>query len=100
MPTIKLTNCNDIALVSLEDFEFLSRFSWYAKKSRCGWYACTGVKVFGATITIRMHRLVMRCFSDKTVDHLDGDHYNNRQENLEIVGMLENVKRYYDKVPF
>ena len=98
---IKLSNCDDVVTIDDADYEWLSRFSWYAKKSRRGWYACTGVKVHGKVMTLRMHRLIMRCFSDKTVDHLDGNHYNNQQYNLEIVTMMENVERYYtDTVPF
>ena len=100
MREIKLTNRDFPVLVSDEDYEFLNRFSWFAKKSRWGWYACTSVKVHGKVLTLRIHRLVMRCFSDDTVDHLDGNHWNNQQENLEIVNMLENVERYYNEVPF
>ena len=101
MRHIPLSNRDFPVLVSDEDYEFLSRFSWYAKKSRHGWYACTNVRVKDRVITFRLHRLTMRCFSDATVDHLDGDHFNNQQENLEIVPMMVNVERYYeDEVPF
>lgn len=101
MKELPLTNRDFSVLVSDEDYDFLSRFSWYAKKSRRGWYACTGVRIKDKIMTLRLHRLVMRCFSDLTVDHLDKNHWNCQQENLEIVSMMENVERYYtDTVPF
>ncbi len=103
MKRVPLTNRDFFCLVSDEDFEFLSRFSWYAKESRRGEYACTSIRVGDRVFTLRMHRLVMRCFDDKTVDHLNGMHFDNQQENLEIVSMLENVGRYGDKhddIPF
>lgn len=100
MRKIKLSNRSFSVLVDNDDYDFLSRFSWFAKDSRWGEYACTSVRVKTRVLTFRMHRLIMRCFSNLTVDHLDGNHWDNRKENLEIVTNLENVKRYTDKVPF
>lgn len=101
MKTIKLSNRDFGVLVDDDDFDWLSRFSWFAKDSRCGEYACTSVRVKDRVLTFRMHRLIMRCFSDLTVDHLNENHWDNRKENLEIVTMMENVERHYtDEVPF
>lgn len=92
--------------MSDEDFEWLSRFSWFAKDSRWGEYACTSVRVKDKVLTFRMHRLIMRCFDDQTVHHLNEKHFDNRQENLEIASNLENIKRYHmgrdkvDDIPF
>lgn len=103
---IKLSNRDTLSLVSAEDYEWLSRFSWFAKKSRWGWYACTSVRVGKRVLTFSMHRMVMQCFDSNTVDHLNGEHFDNRQENLEIVSNLENVRRYsigcpvVDDIPF
>jgi hypothetical protein len=101
MKLIPLTNRpGEYCKIDDDDYDFISRFSWYAKKSRCGWYAAASVRVKNKILTFRMHRLIMRCFTDDTVDHLNRDHYDNRKENLEIVPMMENVNRYYDEVPF
>lgn len=100
MAEIKLTNRDFNVLIDDSNYEFLSQFSWYAKNSRWGEYACAGLRVGRRVLTIRMHRFIMRCFDDQTVDHLNGNHWDNRSENLEIVSMLENVKWYTDTVPF
>lgn len=51
----------------------------------------------GKVWTEYAHRLVAQAFHGdivgKTVDHLDGNPYNNHAENLEIVSMLENCHR-------
>ena len=93
MKEIPLTNRDFPALVSDEDYEFLTKFSWFAKNSRFGEYACTSVRVKGRVFTFRMHRLVMRCFNDQTVDHKNGKHFDNQQDNLEIMSNEENATR-------
>ena len=97
---IRLTNSWINVKVDDSDFEFLSKFKWFAKKSRTGYYACTSVRVKNRVLTFRMHRLVMRCFDDNSVDHINANHFDNRQENLEIVSIYENIRRYNDEVPF
>lgn len=93
MKHIPLSNRDFPVLVSDGDYAFLSKFSWYAKKSRHGWYACASVRVKRRVITFRMHRLVMRCFSDETVDHRDSNHWNNQTDNLRMMSNEENAKR-------
>ena len=101
MKTIPLTNRPDqLVKVDDDDYDFLMRFKWFAKQSRWGFYACTNVRVKNRVLTFRMHRLIMRCFDDNTIDHINQKHYDNQKENLEIVTNNENVKRYIDKVPF
>lgn len=96
MKIIPLSNRDFGCQVDDEDYDFLSQFSWYAKASRRGDYACTGVRQGKRIITLRMHRLIAGCYDYKTVDHIDGDHFNNQRDNLEIVEMLENINRYWD----
>ena len=96
MRTIPLSNRDFGCQVDDEDYEFLSGFSWYAKASRRSDYPCASVRQGKRVITLRMHRLIAGCYDHKTVDHLDLNHFNNQRDNLEIVEMLENVKRYWD----
>ena len=109
MKIIPLSNRDFGCQVDDDDHDFLSQFSWYAKHSRRGDYACASVRQGNRVITLRMHRLIAGCYGHKTVDHLDLNHFNNQRDNLEIVEMLENIRRYWgargqerykDLVPF
>ena len=101
MKRIPLSNRDFTVKVDDDDYEFLQRFSWFAKDSRFGEYACTSVRVKGRVLTFRMHRLIMRCFNSLTVDHLNGDHWDNRKQNLEIVTNEVNARRNKpEEVPF
>ena len=93
---LPLSNSGLSTAVSPEDYGWLSKFSWFLKKSRSGWYVCSSKKIKGKVVTLRMHRMVAKCWDDKTVDHLNRDHLNNTRENLEIVTHSENIRRYWD----
>lgn len=79
MAEIGLTN-GGVALVDDEDFEFLSRFSWY--KNSNGYAASHG---------LLMHRLVMGV-SDPSiwVDHRNQERLDNRKSNIRKVTSSEN----------
>lgn len=85
----------DNYLVSDCDVDLVSRHTWFAKKSRHGWYACTNIRIGKKVKTIRLHRLITGCPDDMTVDHLDRDHWMNTRENLEVVTGLENNRRQH-----
>jgi len=70
------------ALVDEEDFDMLIQYSWY----NIGGYAQTYVN----TKSIRMHRLVVNCPSDKIVDHINHNPLDNRKENLRICEPWQN----------
>ena len=78
MKKIKIYGRPFFALVDDEDFEFLSRFDWWGKKSGSGktWYART--KVNGKSVT--MHQLLVP--NVENVDHKDGHGLNNQKDNL------------------
>lgn len=93
---IALTNSNRTFQVSDEDSVWVSKFNWYLKKSSFGWYVCRNVRQGKRIKTIRLHREIMQCPSDKVVDHIDGDTLNNTRGNLEIVTARENsLRRHY-----
>jgi len=104
MKYIPLSNRIFKVKVDDDDYDFLSRFSWFAKDSRFDEYACTSIRVKDRVLTFRMHRLIMRCFNELTVDHLNGNHWDNRKQNLEVVTNEVNASRGKpdtgDDVPF
>ncbi|HSW00923.1 MAG TPA: HNH endonuclease [Sedimentisphaerales bacterium] len=71
---------NTVAVVDIEDFEWLRRHKWHAKKLGGNFYACRHEK--GRTIL--MHREIMKAPQGMVVDHRRDNTLNNRRRNLRI----------------
>jgi hypothetical protein len=86
MKEIKLTKCQ-VALVDDEDFEKLSKFTWYAQKRPYTYYAQSSIKINGKWKRLHMHREILGLSRDdcRIADHIDRDGLNNRRSNLRIV---------------
>lgn len=81
---IQLTQ-GKVALVSDEDFPYLSQFKWFAVSHRNGqlWYAGRQVAgQDGGQVKVAMHRDVLNVPAGVSVDHIDHDGLNNQRENL------------------
>lgn len=99
MKEIPLTR-GKVALVSEEDYEWLSQWKWYAAftSRNTKWYARRGRRASERTETetsaqIYMHIAIMKPPKGMVVDHLNHDGLDNRRENLEIVTQEENMRR-------
>lgn len=77
MKTIRLTQ-GKVALVDDEDFAFVSRFRWRARRDKKTWYAETG----SGSKSIFMHAILLGLDADEEGDHRDGDGLNNRRNNI------------------
>jgi HNH endonuclease len=78
--TIPLTQ-GKVALVDDADYEVVSKFKWYALKSRHTFYAVRNFpKGNGKQGLIRLHRFLLPGHPE--IDHRDGDGLNNQRENL------------------
>ncbi len=92
MKTIPLSK-GKTALVSDEDFKYLSRFKWYAGHTNpWQWYAYRNAWVAGRKTMLTMHRHIMGSPRGMDVDHRDGDGLNNTRENLRICTRSENLQ--------
>jgi len=89
MKTILMTN-SGVALVDDDDYEFLSRITWYSDTKG---YARHRVR-FSSTevITLRMHRVIMKAGKGIEVDHIDGNKLNNQKFNLRFATDGENKR--------
>lgn len=74
--------------VDLSDFEHLSRFSWYAVKTKRIVYAARKVR----GIHFFMHHAIMGKHEGLRVDHADGDGLNNRRSNLRVITNRQNIR--------
>jgi hypothetical protein len=88
-----------VAVVSDDDYEFLSQWKWHAKKDGKVWYAMRNqnlARVGGKQRQkkILMHRVVLSRKLEhedfELVDHVDGDGINNSRENLRPVTRKQN----------
>ena len=93
MKTIPLTQ-GRVALVEDEDYEWLSQWNWFAKKSGKTFYAERSEKLpDGRWATFRMNRQILGLkHGDKRQgDHINHDTLDNRRANLRIVTKQQNM---------
>lgn len=79
MKKIKLTQ-GKCALVDDKDFEWLSKYKWYAHKSDKRVYAramISGKQKY-------MHRLIMNTPKGLDTDHINNNQLDNRRDNLRV----------------
>lgn len=80
-----------VALVDDEDYDWLSRHRWCARRDKRGaWYAMRGVRIGHRTITVLMHGVLLGGTRvGKTIDHKDRDGLNNQRSNLRWADKFE-----------
>jgi len=96
MKKIKLTQ-GKFAIVDDADFDWLSRWKWYAKKTgdNGSYYAASCRRINGRPTTFYMHRVITNCPVGMEVDHQNKETLNNRRQNISIMTKRENLKRRY-----
>jgi hypothetical protein len=90
MRTIGLTR-GLVALVDDDDYDELTKTSWYAAKHKFGYYAARGQRINGRTCGILMHRQILRTPAGLWTDHINGDKLDNRRANLRIATPANNI---------
>lgn len=98
MPKIELTR-GQTARVDKEDFDFLSKWSWFARPRG---YAGRSMK--NPSRTIHMHRVILerkigrKLEDDEVVDHINGITNDNRRINLQVANQsINNIKKSRQK---
>lgn len=90
MKEIKLTK-NQIALIDNEDYELISRYTWYAEKDNNTYYARTDLyKFLGRHKKVSMHRFLMNAKEGQFIDHINSNGLDNRRENLRFCTKQQN----------
>lgn len=94
MKKIKLTQ-GQFALVDDRDYEWLSQWKWYARKTYSSFYAArmASVKENIGKKMIHMHREILGISNLPNIipDHIDNNGLNNQRHNLRIAGFSENM---------
>lgn len=81
MKKIKLTQ-DKYALVSDEDYEFISQWKWCAHKNGKTFYALRVIQKNRKQTLIYMHRVIAERMGVKNPDHADKNGLNNKRNNL------------------
>lgn len=71
-----------VALVDDEDFEWLNKVKWHARKGPATYYAARGVNTKGKIKIILMHRVIMNAPKGMQVDHKDRNGLNCQKSNM------------------
>jgi hypothetical protein len=79
------------ALVSVEDYDRLSKFRWRIRHVDGRQYVIAH-KPGTDKGSLQMHRLVVNAQPGQIVDHKDGNGCNNSRENLRVCSTAENIR--------
>ncbi|MFA6445728.1 MAG: HNH endonuclease [Candidatus Paceibacterota bacterium] len=95
MKTI-LMKSGDIALIDDKDYDLVSKYNWSVAGNRYARAAAydTDEKDKNGHIkqrVIKMHRLIIGAKKNEFVDHINGNGFDNRRENLRICTMSQNM---------
>ena len=75
-----------VALIDYEDKDLVGSHNW-----NLHWYGYARTVINGKTVS--MHRLVMNCFDNNHVHHINGNPLDNRKQNLQILSPNDHSKK-------
>ena len=75
-----------------EDLQWIFTVSWYAHQSRNAVYARRKTSKGGKQFGQFLHRILARTPRHLQTDHKNGDHLDNRRDNLKNVTQPTNIK--------
>lgn len=82
------------AIVDDEDFERIAAHSWAINPQGTGYAVRKGSKRRGEPRTVHMHREVLGLTGGEIVDHINGNKYDNRVENLCVMPLAEHTRMH------
>lgn len=79
----------DFALVDDDIYDYLNQWRWHGDSKG---YVIRRVRKGGKKLVVQMHREVMKTPEGMVTDHIDGNRYDNRRENLRVCTDGENKR--------
>lgn len=88
---------NKVALIDPEDYDRISPYTWYIKKSRFCEYAVRKKRASGKEFLIYMHRQITHCPNNMVVHHKNHNTLDNRKVNLPLMTPKEHnlIHRFF-----
>lgn len=77
--------CGKVFLFDLEDYDYISRYSWCSQNGR---YVKTRLKPSNVFTTL--HKFLMNTPPGMTIDHINGNGFDNRRKNLRLATKCQN----------
>lgn len=87
---IKLSQ-DQIAIVDPDDYEYLKKYTWYARKSPSTFYAVCYISEPQYRRNVYMHQLVINVPASMDCDHINHNGLDNRKANLRAVTHAQNL---------
>jgi hypothetical protein len=81
---------NTSVKVDDSDFDWLNQWKWYLNGP--DGYACRAQQEYGKRHRVYMHLEILKPPQGKLCDHRNGDHLDNRRENLRICTHADNSR--------
>lgn len=95
MKELSLSNSEKKILIDDEDFELLSSYRWYLSKGTGDYSLIRShqkTKNSSSVKKVLIHRIIMNPSTGESVDHINGDVFDNRRSNLRICNHSQNCK--------
>lgn len=83
---------NKFFIISSCDYPRVSKYKWWIKNSNWKQYLRSYNYINKKQIQLLLHRFIMNPKPNEEVDHINGDTFDNRRENLRICTTAENVR--------
>lgn len=97
MARVRLTQ-GHVAIVDAADVDMIRRHRWKVLKANGKLYACRTVMLSGRTetgrrrsMTLLMHRAIVKAGRGTQVDHRNNNGLDNRRENLRVCNQTQNL---------
>ena len=88
---IPLSTNGIFAIIDKDDIDKVNKYTWHLDKKDKQRYVIASKTYNKVTTKIYLHRLIMNCPKNMTVDHINHDGLDNRKINLRICSNRKNV---------